>query len=334
MSRKIDSLEAEWEKIETAKAEERNNLVRMVCSHLLFRVYIGVAGIPSKRYVIFEIPETEKKQFKAFIEPKGFSLVLDEAVVRHKGYVSCVIQVSLSENNDVFSIVIQDIIDEISACRDSDLYVARLRRRIEKWREFFRNSEQRRLSDEKAIGLFGELMFMKQALEAGIVYIPDLWNGPLRASQDYQSAFVAVEIKTVSSSAFGKVHISSEMQLDGTGYNQLFLNAYRVERNDVSGVKLPDLVEAVAEAMAEEKRNRYYAKLLCLGYDPQKAHEQYDKGYTLRESRTYLVEEGFPRVTPLTLPRGISDVEYELNLQECKPFVTVFENALNALKES
>ena len=329
----INDLEAAWQEIESKKAEGSSEYVKMVCPDLLCRVYIGITGIPSKRYIIFEIPEAEKHQFDAFVEPKGFKLSLEETVVKHSGYVSCIMQASSSANNDVFSIVVSDIIDAVRSEDDPCDYVQTLRETIEKWREFFRSAAQKILSDKQIIGLFGDLSFLKQAMEAGVDFAPDMWNGPLRAPQDFQGEKTAVEIKSVSTNVIKSVHISNEAQLDNSKYDRLYLSVYRIERNDKKGVTLPELAENIASAMIPARRKRFYAKLTCGGYDREKAVELYTRGYLVRENVSYRVEDDFPKIARDMLPAGISEVEYILNLQACENSRTSFESVLESVKE-
>ena len=329
-----NELERAWNEIELKQHDNAKHYQRLICSDLLYRIYIGVTGIPARRYIIFEIPKEEKEQFNAFVELRGFSLSLDNTIIKHDGFISCVIQSSSSDDNDVFTVVIADIIEELSFLQDAKQYVSSLRNRIETWRAFFKNNNRKQLSDSAVIGLFGELVFINQAIEAGLSHVVDLWNGPIKASQDFQDNRIAVEIKTVSSNALNYVHISSEMQLDNTNDDHLFLVAYRIERNDANGTKLPDLVEKINCAITDGQKNRFLAKLLCLGYDAQEARSQYGKGYALKESIAYHVGNGFPKVTKSCLPKGVDEVKYRLALQDCKPFEIDFSSIINTLREN
>lgn len=329
-----NELERAWSEIESKQVDNAKRYQRLICSDLLYRIYIGSTGIPARRYIIFEIPEGEKEQFDECVELRGFSLSLNNTIVKHEGFISCLIQSSSSDDNDMFTVVIADIIEELSFIQDKRKYVSSLRRRIETWREFFKNINKKQLTDKAVIGLLGELIFINQTIETGLNNVVDLWNGPIKASQDFQGDKIAVEIKTVSSNDLNYAHISSEMQLDNTNYDYLFLVAYRLERNDVNGVKLPDIVEQIARALSDSQRNRFFAKLLCLGYDAQNARSQYGKGYVLKEYLSYQVENEFPKVTKRSLSKGIDEVKYRLALQECKPFEIEFDKIINAMREN
>ena len=83
-----NELERAWNEIESKQHDNAKYYQRLICSDLLYRVYIGVTGIPARRYIIFEIPKEEKEQFNAFVEPRGFSLSLDNTIIKHDGFVS------------------------------------------------------------------------------------------------------------------------------------------------------------------------------------------------------------------------------------------------------
>ncbi len=72
---KNDSLESIWKNIDKKGYPENRRYQRIVCVDLLYRVYIGSVGIPSKRYLSIEIPKAEKAQFNSFTSPKVLHLL-------------------------------------------------------------------------------------------------------------------------------------------------------------------------------------------------------------------------------------------------------------------
>lgn len=307
-------------------------LQRMVYVDLLYRVYIGTSGIPSKRFLSIEIPEKDINQFDAFTVPQGFTLSLGNPGVKHAGYAACVLQAASSDQNDVFAIVSQDILDELRKQKEAVKYIETLKRRIEKWRKFFKNPVRNRLSERMVIGLFGELSFIRELREAGIEIASDLWNGPIKSAQDFQGERVAVEVKTSSSNSREYVHISSEAQLDEAGRDALYLVSYHIERNDATGTTLPELIKQVALMLDEQQRARFVANLTCLGYT-EDDDTFYSKKYSLKERQAYKVEDGFPRVIRADLPQGIMDISYRLALQVCDTFSVEFDEISHAIKE-
>ena len=329
---KNNDLNTIWMEIEMQQKSQDRFYQRMVYVELLYRAYIGSSGIPARRFLAIEIPETETKEFDTFIVPKGFTLAIGKPGIKHEGYATCVIQAASSDLNDVFSIVAKDILDSLRNQKQADTYIVSLKRRIEKWRDFFKNPSKHKLTDTKVIGLIGELSFIKDLMEQGIVNAVDLWNGPLNAAQDFQGDHVAAEVKTASNNKLEFVHISSEVQLDSEDRKALFLVAYRIERNDATGTVLPDLIRIVNEMLSDQQKSRFCAKLTCLGYNDEDA-ELYNKGYSIKERMVYKVEDGFPRLLRQDLPQGVLDVSYRLALDSCEKYLTDFDVIPDVIKE-
>lgn len=329
---KSNDLSTIWIDIEVQQNARDRFLQRMVYVDLLYRAYIGASGIPSKRFLSIEIPEKDTNQFDTFTVPQGFTLSLGNPGVKHAGYAACVLQAASSDQNDVFAVVAQDILDELRKQKEAEKYIETLKRRIEKWREFFKNPARNRLSEKMVIGLLGELSFIKELRESGINIASDLWNGPIKSAQDFQGERVAIEVKTASSNSLDYVHISSEAQLDKADRDALYLVAYRIERNDATGTTLPEMVKQVATMLDEQQRARFSANLTCLGYS-EEDDALYSKRYSLKERNTYKVEDEFPRILRADLPQGVMDITYRLALQECDTFAVEFDDIPQAIKE-
>lgn len=329
---KTNDLHAAWLELEAQNRTNGHDYQRLICIDMLFRVFIGVTGIPSSRYMLLEIPESDAETFVAFSAPQGFVMSIRNPSIPHSGYVACVIQSSSHDQNDVFTIVVADILNELRKQKESSKYVATLKKRIEKWKTFFKNPNMKRLSNEKVIGLIGELCCMHDMHVSGLTYASEMWNGPLRSAQDFQGATTAVEVKTIVGSCFDHVSISSEVQLDDTGKQALYLVVYRIERNDTTGLQLSDYVDKVASLLLEEQRTKLYASLVCFGYTQDTA-SQYTKKYLIREKKVYRVVNGFPRMLRSDLVHGIMNIRYDLALNACSTYEDSFEALSRTIKE-
>ena len=329
---KNDDLNAIWIEIESQRKDHKGFLQRMVYQDLLYRAFIGSTGIPATRFLSIEIPEEKGKQFDSFTAPQGFTLTIGEPSVKHKGYGACILKAAASDQNDVFSVLTKDILEDLRKQKDADLYIEALKRRVEKWREFFKNPAKNKLSEKAVIGLIGELSFIKDLHSSGIREVVDYWNGPIKSAQDFQGDAVAIEVKTTSSNKLEYVHISSEIQLDDDQREALFLAAYRIERNDAGGTTLPTLIEQVAAMISESQKARFYANLYCLGYKAEDAN-LYNKGYSVKELKVYKVTDGFPRILRPDLPQGVMDVSYKLSLLNCTSFESDLGAIVNSIKE-
>lgn len=329
---KSNSLNTIWMEIEVQQKSHEQSLQRLVYMDLLYRAYIGSAGVPSKRFLSIEIPEKDINQFSSFNAPQGFTLSLGAPSVKHVGFTACILQSASSDQNDVFAIVAKDVLDELQKQKEADKYVVTLKRRIEKWRKFFKNTVGNRLSERMIIGLYGELTFIKELKECGIEIVSDMWNGPIKSAQDFQGENVAIEVKTSSANILDYVTISSEVQLDAADREALFLVGYRVTRNEATGTTLPELITQVSELLNEQQLARFKANLTCLGYSEDDA-SFYSKRYSLKERQSYRVQEGFPRILRSDLPQGVMETSYKLALRTCDEFAVEFDEILQTIKE-
>ena len=328
---KSEEIEKIWQDIEAKKATGEKAYQRIVCIDMLYRIYIGSVGIPSNRYLSIEIPEADKGQFDTFSAPKGFTFTFSKPAVRHDGFVACVLQAASHDQNDVFTIVAADILHELVNQKQTANYIDTLKQRIAKWRDFFRNPASKKLSEEMIIGLWGELNLICKMHDSGISIISDLWNGPIKSAQDFQGKYVAIEVKTTTDNALEYVNISSEMQLDDEG-KELFLVVYRIERNDASGVTLPQFVEKIANNLTEQQKKRFFAALMCLGYLPEDSGS-YNKGYVVKELNNYQVREGFPRLRRSNMPQGVHDLKYRISLSNCSAYLTEWDVIISSIEE-
>lgn len=331
---RTDKLEKIWEEIEGQRENSSQTIQRqrMICIDMPCRIYVGVNGIPSCRFMAFDIPKEDISRFNPFTSLRGITVAIAEPILQHENFYACVLQAASCDQNDVFTIVASDILQKMHDCSSADNYVEVLKQRIEKWRIFFEKAVGQQLSDRMVIGLWGEINLIHELQNEKIMTAEDLWNGPLKSAQDFQGNEIAIEVKTSVSNQLENVMISSEIQLDDSHFNALFLIAFRIERNDENGITLPQLVDMVSCKLADEQKKRFYAALLCLGYDP--SHSQlYTKGYILKEQRNYYVKSGFPRIIRSDVPHGVCNIKYEVSLSTCSEFQVDWDRVIAAIKE-
>lgn len=318
-----------WLILETKIANQQKPLQQLIAPDSLFRLYIGVQGLPAHRFVSIEIPEKKKKQILDMDSLQGIDISIGEPPVAHDGFCSCVLQSSSYDQNDVFSIVAEDILIELESCETEDSYVDVLVERIAKWREFFKR-KHKPLTESEVIGLFGELQFAKEMMEQGVANIIDYWSGPIKSAQDFKSLKVCSEIKTKVADQLTSVKISSEEQLNNNDDIPMYLVVYRLEKS-ASGMTIHDMVLSVSEQLSDSRKKIFDAKLLCLGYQKE---DEYDSKYSTKESRQYIIENGFPRITTPSLPTGTYGVTYNLSLDKCDVYRVGFEQLIDSFKEA
>ena len=196
--------------------------------------------------------------------------------------------------------------------------------RLARWRRLLSVGQGGLLSEQALRGLVGELLFLKNAiLTIGAALSVAGWEGPFDAPKDFQLAGEAYEIKTISLGA-ATVSIASINQLDAAP-GILFLVVYELSAVPAgsSGAITPiGLVEEIRTALVPHGcvLEDFNARLLAAGFEDQ---DPYRKMYfRVDGQRSFIVREGFPRLTRSELPHAIADASYELLLADCEAFRT------------
>jgi hypothetical protein len=198
-------------------------------------------------------------------------------------------------------------------------------RTIERWRRFW-NAPSSSMSDEAALGLFGELWFLRN-------WVPNLnranllaWRGPLDSTHDFQWPRVSVEVKASASRRQPLRHrISGLDQLAPPSTGNLFLFSLHLLEDELAGNSLAGLVRAIRAELIEarELQDLLDERLIAAGYGPS-ADDKAARCYRVQTEALYRVDEGFPRLVPSSfpsgLPTGVVNLTYEISMDVCVPF--------------
>lgn len=313
----VTTLTDTWDGLETSHGAIATRLQQLIKNDLLTRVYLAIEGIPSKRVLVIEVPYLEKENLIIFDDANGLCCALEKTGYEKNNYYSCIIKNNQSVNNDIFTMLVADIMICLRKIGDENKYVETLKDRILQWKKFFTDKKSDLLNESMIIGLFGEISFIKDMQEQSYKNISLHWNGPLKAAQDFQSEKLAIEIKSSVSNKISNVGISSLEQLDIGERENLFLLAYQLEADDSCGYTLPELIDATLSNMPDANRSIFIAKLLCLGYSNEQRNA-YTNAYRVVKRNIYNVNDEFPKILRRDIPNAITSVKYNLNLQECE----------------
>ena len=133
-----------------------------------------------------------------------------------------------------------------------------------------------------------------------------------KPAHDFILSDIAVEIKSIAGDQRGKVHITSEDQLD-THLGRLYLRVYFLSEVQQGGESL----NAITRRIINQLTHRENRELLELKLESARYIDipDYDLPmFRVKDCRTYLVLDDFPRITRKTLPEGIEAVAYDLVL--------------------
>jgi hypothetical protein len=283
-----------------------------------------LVGFPTAK-----IPATEKL-------PEGQGFSVERADLDGSGKLWIALSRKLSGSTELFAAMSCDLIGALDDAVATGAVEARLAHvfigRVGAWQEFMRKGTQA-LSPEAEIGLVGELVILGTIMDAGVAAAQAIesWIGPLDAIQDFEIGTGALETKATLSAKGFAVKIGSLEQLDDSVRQPLFVVGVRFRQVE-SGQNLPELVASIRAAIQgdAEALQLFSVRLIAAGYID--SHEgRFPRRFVLNEIRVIKVGEEFPRLTPGTVPAGITRAMYEIDLDKAPGDNVGVEAALKQL---
>lgn len=187
------------------------------------------------------------------------------------------------------------------------------------WRRSF-VPERELLSDERMLGLVGELTVIDQLVTLGSVSPQELmqgWTGPLGEDHDFSFAGrLQIEVKTTTPFS-GRLRISNEYQLE-SGDVPLAIVCVRATRSTEGsgGESLLARVRATLSSLADGgAREMFREHLADLGLDISDVRYD-DVIFEVTSLEVFQVAEGTPRIVPADLLPGVQKVSYEINISD------------------
>ena len=264
-----------------------------------------------------EIPELKNYRFKGV---EIFPVETDDF---------CELNIYLLDNDlkDIFSLFIQNILEDIAESVTENEAVTKTLNVISKWKKLFDKINFNGLSIEQQKGLIGESLFINHLLDhqKSSSTILNGWTGPDFEDKDFVFGATGIEIK-LTSSKYPKLKITNEGQLDAQNLNELFLILYTVEDVKENGFTLNSLIDQIQEKLSAniDELKFFNERLMLLGYfEDDKEH--YNKMYSLKKIYTYSVSEEFPKIIKSHLPIGVYNTSYFIELSAVENFSVEME---------
>ncbi len=231
-----------------------------------------------------------------------------------------------SSQNPTFSAVVHDLIRSLMTSvgppRDSILNA------LARWHAFW-DAKRSGLSREDALGLFGELWFMRRWLGRIRSAIIQWWQATEASRHDFQWAAASVEVKTTANQVSGDpTHkIASLDQLADPERGQLYFFSLQVCDDAIANNTLHAIVERLAADLAGDFAGltSLNEKLAARGYTPSDS-EAAARPLRIVAERLYRVGAGFPRLIrssfqPDGPPAGVVEITYSIDLAACRPWL-------------
>lgn len=320
----LDEIEASWAAVPSPSSQGAISGRRAAGMPAAQPVYLAIDG-RHRRHLLIQIPEDTMAVTQH--ETRGLAVSMTRFQVGTNPealYVdlTCVDQTQ----NPTFCALAQDMLRALKSSHGSprDVIINALAR----WRAFW-SSKSVGMRWEDALGLFGELWFMRRWLAPVTNEVVARWQVTDSARHDFQWPAASVEVKTTGSRSTAEpVHqISGLEQLADPEQGQLFLFSLQVCEDALASNTLHSLVEGlVAEIQNSfEALSSLNDKLAARGYIPADMQAPTRQLRILGE-RLYRVDKGFPRITRSTfkqdgLPSGIVNVEYSVDMSACREWL-------------
>ena len=218
---------------------------------------------------------------------------------------------------DLFAAVVADITALLAATRDSceDLLYQGLMGRVRGWQEFMRKGQEG-LSKEAEQGLIGELCFINQLIESGMLTysVMDGWKGPADGLHDFVLGIGSIEVKSTIGKEGFPVRIASLDQLDDSRSSPLYLAGIRLGICE-QGQTLTEYVADIRSTLQLDLAalTLFEKALHDAGYLDMHS-EYYSRKFLPIELRMLVVDSEFPRLIPFNTPAAISWAQYEIDL--------------------
>ena len=234
---------------------------------------------------------------------------------------------------DIFSLFIQNILEDIVDCVTENEAFTKTLNVIAKWKKLFDKINFNGLNTEQQKGLIGELLFFNCLLDnqKTSANVLNAWTGADFEDKDFTFRTTGIEIKFTSSKT-PKVKISSERQLDTQNLNELFLILYTAEEVKENGFSLNSIIEQTRQKLSAntEELKFFNERLLLIGYfEDDKAH--YNKMYSLKKTFSFIVAADFPKIVKSQIPLSIYNVSYSIELSAIEKFIVEKDTILQQI---
>jgi len=179
------------------------------------------------------------------------------------------------------------------------------------------------LSEEKVIGLWGELWVLRKQIESKGTSAVRYWKGATKAVHDFQFEDIELEVKTTRNERRKHI-ISSLTQLVPSPGFELYICSLQIEPSSDRGETLPDIVNHVAHSLSGDQPMlaKFESKLELENYSSDDSIYYQSRYYLRSEPALVFVDSQLPKID-LDLLKGkygelggqrVDDVSYRLDL--------------------
>jgi Putative PD-(D/E)XK family member, (DUF4420) len=314
-------IEETWNILEAESAEVTSGyLNRRILPESRRDLYLAIEKPSGARMLMMYVDRSSIEKTMVFPSSSGFEV--RRVVFPGDDRITLQLVLANRRYKDIFTTLVQDITENIAFVPVEADAVRAMATRLRRWQLFLEKHDPEGLSEEIQHGLYGELWFLRQVVlpHFGLSRIC-YWLGPEGAAQDFSFEGCAVEVKTTVTQNPQKLSISNENQLNETTLNALFLLHLSLDVR-TGGETLPEMVESLRVMLGDAlfSRELFEKRLFQAGYLDIHASKYGETVYRHRTSSYFKVEQGFPRIVPIDLKQGVTQLRYAIELIACRPF--------------
>jgi Putative PD-(D/E)XK family member, (DUF4420) len=257
---------------------------------------------------------------------QGFEVFPEPIDPGPRGRVRLCLILTNNRFRDVFSVLVDDIIENLRDCPREEDVVRRMIARLHVWQVFMRRHGPGQLDADAQTGLAAELIFLRDRVLDRVPAVAAIrgWKGPCGGCQDFVLSTVAVEIKGSTASSQDEIQISSLEQLDAEQTRTpIVLCRVSLSRGGSGSESLPEIVHELRARLLREDaiaKGVFEDRLLDAGYLDAHADHYGHLRYTVRRMDFYQVHDAFPRIGRGDVRQGVLSCSYIIQLSDCGAF--------------
>ena len=247
---------------------------------------------------------------------KGIDVILDTTSAPNK----LILLLNNREDIEIFLVLCNDLISVLASYEVDEDMIAKVALRLLRWKKLLQQETLNRFSLQKQMGLFGELIFIKEVLKESIGLEDSIrfWAGPKFEKQDFILESSAIEIKTYKTAGENIIEISSKEQLY-TPKENLYLVVYALSEH-YNGQSVKDLVDDILNEISDLTiQDTFINNVEDYGYIRELIKEPLVT-FNIDQRSFYKVEREFPRIIPSEVSMGIKRIKYSIDLSTCNSY--------------
>ncbi|WP_166371789.1 PD-(D/E)XK motif protein [Psychromonas sp. SA13A] len=227
--------------------------------------------------------------------------------------------------SNLFDDLIHSIYKEIHDKNEDKIIVQLFITTFLKWSEFFEDNNHSKMTKNEVQGLFGELHVLHQLIKNNVDNIDTLlssWRGPYKEPHDFAFSTVDIEVKAIQSSK-NTISITSEQQLENHPDKGLIISVISLNDDYLTGQTLKNKVEKIRQSIVDfhGDYSLFYKALSELELTSQNVSIYNNFKFTVISDRQFNTQiDNFPKLTSKELPKAISKLKYNLNLEQISEF--------------